>query len=389
MASIEVFPLNINGVQPPLNLLSNLLGGTGATSNFRYPLDLGANPNYGHAVTFTSLRRQYTGLKSALSDPFKAIAPQTALTGESNSQGTISLYMPDTLAVNYSHNYGEVSLTDALGPAAFLASAAADYRSSKKGGDNDTGNFWNPYGKALAAGAVGAVGKAAGVPELGSIAQNAIGNVTNPHLQMLYKGVGLREFQFEFIFTPSSAQEAQQVDNIIKMFTFWSSPAIVSGSGVSHHYLEPPYIFDIGFSFLGGSGLVGAVTNFFKNIETQILGQQLTGALAPSLGLSTPLRNAKIYTIYHPCVLKDISVDYAPNGWSSFNDGYPVQTRLNLQFKETDIVTKQDIMPGYTTAGPTTIQTTADSQPSAASFGPSAPLSNGVTIGQYEYTPGQ
>ena len=38
-------------------------------------------------------------------------------------------------------------------------------------------------------------------------------------------------------------------------------------------------------------------------------------------------------------------VDYAPNGWSSFQDGHAVETRLTLQFKETDIVTKDKVSP--------------------------------------------
>ena len=40
------------------------------------------------------------------------------------------------------------------------------------------------------------------------------------------------------------------------------------------------------------------------------------------------------------CVLTNVSVDYAPNGWAAYNDGYPIQTTLQLQFKETQILTK-------------------------------------------------
>gem|GEM_PF-4468066 len=51
---------------------------------------------------------------------------------------------------------------------------------------------------------------------------------------------------------------------------------------------------------------------------------------------------AKVMTIQE-CVLESVSVDYAPNGWSAFNDGYPVQTTLSLQFKETQILTKKQV----------------------------------------------
>ena len=36
-------------------------------------------------------------------------------------------------------------------------------------------------------------------------------------------------------------------------------------------------------------------------------------------------------------------LDYAPNGWAAYNDGFPIQTRLTLQFKEMDIVTKRTL----------------------------------------------
>jgi hypothetical protein len=44
------------------------------------------------------------------------------------------------------------------------------------------------------------------------------------------------------------------------------------------------------------------------------------------------------------CVLSNVNVDYAPNGWAAYNDGFPIQTRLTLQFKEMDIVTKQKLI---------------------------------------------
>jgi hypothetical protein len=40
------------------------------------------------------------------------------------------------------------------------------------------------------------------------------------------------------------------------------------------------------------------------------------------------------------CFLADVNVDYAPNGWAAYNDGYPVQTKLTLTFKETTMITK-------------------------------------------------
>ena len=47
------------------------------------------------------------------------------------------------------------------------------------------------------------------------------------------------------------------------------------------------------------------------------------------------------------CVLETVTVDYATNGWVTFEDGSPVQTRLTLQFKEIEIVDKLKIEEGF------------------------------------------
>jgi hypothetical protein len=350
MASIDIFPLSIGGVSPPLNLLASVLGGSSsASTTLSYPMDLGSNPNYGHAVTFTAVNPIYTNLTSFLNAPLNYFNPQTML----NQQNTtsllpyISMYLPDTLNMTYSHNWGEVSLTNAFPGGAgtgFLVGAAADIANLENhGSDRAKENFKNLFGKA----GIGAVTSVFGSSDLGSAVGTSIGQVQNPHLQLLYKGIGLREFQFEFIFTPSSASEAQMVDSIIKQFTWWSVPDTPgSNSGViSNNYLTPPQLFKINFAFLGNNGIMGAVTNFFNNLGTNIIGSQLTAALSPSNVTPSSGSPAKIFQVYNTCALTNMNVDYAPNGWASFGDGFPVQTRLTLQFKETDIVTKQTINP--------------------------------------------
>ena len=59
MATIEVFPLAVNGVSPPLNLLYKLFTNPLDVKNLLYPLDLAANPNYGHAINFQITETKY------------------------------------------------------------------------------------------------------------------------------------------------------------------------------------------------------------------------------------------------------------------------------------------------------------------------------------------
>jgi hypothetical protein len=41
-----------------------------------------------------------------------------------------------------------------------------------------------------------------------------------------------------------------------------------------------------------------------------------------------------------------MEVNYAPNGWSSFESGAPVQTTLSLSFRETQIIDKSKLQKG-------------------------------------------
>jgi hypothetical protein len=47
------------------------------------------------------------------------------------------------------------------------------------------------------------------------------------------------------------------------------------------------------------------------------------------------------------CVITNIDVDYAPQGWSAHDDGVPVQTTLSLSFKELELIDSAQIQNGY------------------------------------------
>ena len=144
----------------------------------------------------------------------------------------------------------------------------------------------------------------------------------------------------EFIFTPVSNQEAQSVDRIINSFTYYSLPDLVQGSG--GQFLTPPQIFQIKFAFTGQPGVLGSIGNVITNTLTNVVGSQLYNSVFGPGSLDASAPNAKIFQV-GDCVLKNVNVDYAPNGWAAYDDGYPIQTRLTLQFQEMDIVTKQSM----------------------------------------------
>ena len=67
MATIDIFPLSFNGIQPPLNLLS-LFNTDNNSKNFYYPLDLASNPSFAHAIQFTIYDYEYEGIQKIKDD---------------------------------------------------------------------------------------------------------------------------------------------------------------------------------------------------------------------------------------------------------------------------------------------------------------------------------
>jgi len=133
------------------------------------------------------------------------------------------------------------------------------------------------------------------------------GFVFNPQHQVMFEGIEFRSYQMDFVFTPYSAQEAATVNSIIKAFRRAASPTkIKQAAGL---FFNPPSVVDVDFQFNGQTN-----TNLNK------------------------LKRS---------VLKSVNVDYAPNGWSAYTDGQPVQTKMTLEFMELELVTRADIESGF------------------------------------------
>jgi hypothetical protein len=139
------------------------------------------------------------------------------------------------------------------------------------------------------------------------LALNKMGYAFNPQSQVLFQGIDFRTFEMSFTFSPKSAREAQQVQKIIKLFRSYAAPTIVTGA--AGFFYTPPGVFNLSF--------------------------RKDGAVNPNINKITD------------CVLENVTVNYAPNGWSSYKDGQPVQTTMDLTFKETVLVDRTKIEQGY------------------------------------------
>lgn len=218
---------------------------------------------------------------------------------------SVTLYMPDTLNFGYNHSYSNQSLSENA------AMKAGQYISA---GLNKTSDFIknsrtinaSPFVSEILDNAFGLNG------QTGTFS-GALAYAVNPQIEVTYHGTDLRSFQFDFIFSPRSEKEAEQVHKIIETFKFHAAPEILSGT--SGRFLLAPSAFDITFYYNGHEN---------PNIP-------------------------KIST----CICDSVQVDYAPNGsFSAYESGtdsiprigktgMPVSIRLQLGFKEMTLITKE------------------------------------------------
>ena len=352
VAGISI-PGAVNG---PLNLL---YGNKYDKTNYRFPRDVGSSPTRQHVILFTikepepgNLAGDLEGLVDAGAEFGQEAFDSTGrvvkavANGEFRVAGTeavsglgkgskfgeglanaftnvkmgrkigdsIALYVPDTVNVSYTTQYDDTfSLTDALGKPYFLAQGAVSLFNTFENAKNESAtNIINKAGgdPFVRSAVAGGLDKLFGT-NLKGIANQAGGYAMNPQLQVLFRGIGFRQFQFDFVLTPYSQEESETIKNIIEKFKMASAPEISPNGAFSQGlFMKVPDYFDIKFLYKG-----------VENLKVNRIGES---------------------------VLTNVNVDYAGAGtWATHNDGSPVQIKLTLQFIETVIIDKNKIKEGY------------------------------------------
>ena len=142
-------------------------------------------------------------------------------------------------------------------------------------------------------------------PTLGANASQLMalskGEVYNPNVELLYKMPGMRSFNFSFNFVPKNAAEARKVNEIIRNFKTWSAPAALE-SGM----FEVPHVWQV--KYMTG-GKENPNMNKFKK--------------AACVGVTVQANPQTTMHVAH-------------------EDGMPIETVMSLNFREVDIITRQD-----------------------------------------------
>jgi hypothetical protein len=288
------------------------------------PKPIGYIPTHGKEITATNVLGNINGgneFAPALTEAATAVLKFLVTGATTNLTDVVSLYMPDTINMNQSSEYEGASLTDALGKYGLLASGVTSVidniseLSDGKGVNYDSLRSLasNPAAMEASTGYLSGltsknIGTSTDSTALQKIALNKIGYALNPQIQILFKTIDFRTFQYDFTFSPSSQQEADMVTKIIKTFKYHAAPDL--SSETLGRYFIPPSTFDIEYMMAGG------------------------------------VPNPNLHRI-STCVLTTVSVDYAPRGFVTYDNGSPVQTRMTLQFQETELMTKQRISENF------------------------------------------
>jgi hypothetical protein len=210
----------------------------------------------------------------------------------------LALLMPETLAISQQNDYGEISFTQASGGLGQLAQAVGSLKGK-------TGNP-DPF-IAEAAGRLAETFINEDFAKIGFFATT--GMSINPQLELIYNAPQLREFTLDFRLVPRNPNEALAIKNIINSIRYYGAPRITAGTG--GRYLIPPAQFEL---------------EFYHTFEEA---------------------NQFLFKT-KKCVLEDISIDYTGGGsFATFNDGSPVETRMSVRFKETQIIDREAIQQGF------------------------------------------
>jgi len=123
------------------------------------------------------------------------------------------------------------------------------------------------------------------------------GQIINPNLDLFFKGIGFREFSFSYLLAPENEKEMKTMMEIVRNFKKNAVPETQSDGWMTY----PAY----------------------WEIEAKSRG-----------------------TIIHrfkKCACTQVNVDSTPNQlWASFKSGEPVAIKLDLTFKETELITSKD-----------------------------------------------
>ena len=222
----------------------------------------------------------------------------------------ITLYMPPSVAVSYSANYTDTEIGAA---AAVGAQAYQDIVGGKSLGSTVSESLKTlgpELGDGMIRKALGAIDMIPGLEGTMEVVEMQRGFVKTPRMELAFKGIPKRSFQYTFKMMPKSAEESEEVQKIIRAFKLNMLPEMVSGAA---NRLTMPNTFDIKYMYNSKEN------SYLHKIST--------------------------------CVLETMSVTYGGDRYKTFEANAegapPVEASITLGFKEMDLITREKANQGF------------------------------------------
>ena len=223
----------------------------------------------------------------------------------------IAMFMPANVQVTYGANYTDTQIgggtEDILN--AFNSLASGDIENAVRSAFNVTDAVAEGATNAALAG-VGAL--PIGLAGLREGVEAKAGSVIADRLELAFKGINKRQFQYTFKMIPRSQAEAEEIRKIVFTFKQNMLPEFVGGNRAGRKF-RVPNTFDIQYMY------AGRTNEFLHHIST--------------------------------CVLETMSVSYGGDRYKTFegqDDGAPpVETSITLNFKELELITRERVFEGF------------------------------------------
>ena len=226
---------------------------------------------------------------------------------------SIALYLPANVSDSTQAKYDDsatgmlgVTLTDAI--RGYKSFTEKDFEATGKIAGKALEEFSQEALKRLGGAMVDAL---AGTESAIPLANKVFGRADNPFVEVFFNSMEIRTFTYNFIFAPRNEAETAEIQQIIQLFRFHMAPEL---QGTNSRYLTLPSEFDIHYMYKAQDGQAYE-NDYYNRIGT--------------------------------CVLENVVTNYTPNGVKSFADGAPTQIKMDLTFRETEVLTKEKINAGY------------------------------------------
>ena len=254
------------------------------------------------------VRDTKTGLDSDYQAKGSTIKIKRAPTKRLKTQ--IAMYMPQQVNVTYGANFTDTEMgaltEEALN--AYNNAIGGRFRSAFENVLNMDQGIAEQLQKGLLA-SIGVIPGFGGAREAFEAKEGAI---ISDRLELAFKGINKRVFQYTFKMIPKNPQEADEIRKIVFAFKANMLPEFVGGNRAGRR-LVVPNTFDISYMY------VGAENDYLHKIST--------------------------------CVLENMNVTYGGDRYKTFEgreDGAPpVETTITLNFKEMELITRERVFEGF------------------------------------------